>query len=420
MQKVKLQAISLNGIQLHRNYITSIEKSMASIQISQRCIEIRSMDGIGDYIFQGDLGKGAFSCVKLAKHAETNFFYAVKIIDKKRIDSPALKKKFESEVRILQQLNHPNIVELYDLLSDNEKIYVVMEFCGGGELFEYILDRGHLTEAEARPLMREILQGLQYVHSFGIAHRDLKPENLLFGDDGEVKISDFGFSRFVDDRGMAQTPCGSPCYASPEVLSGKPYDARKSDIWSAGVVCYAMLTGKLPWTQRNQAALFQQIRQGGYNVPNFLSPLCQDFISKLMEVNDKKRPTAEQALEHPWIGGSGKMNPRRRNSNNISIHEINRFFQENNDNERINSGKGTIKENHPNMPSPMCRCASDPPKENSKKFEIIVPDSKKKYPMTPVKKMQIKKQLPPLPIKNTIKISPPKTNSARSPRKKRF
>ncbi|OHT03851.1 Calcium/calmodulin-dependent protein kinase type 1 [Tritrichomonas foetus] len=413
------------------------------------------LEGIGHYQFKGDLGTGAFSTVKLALDHSKKRLVACKVIEKKAISTPSLKAKFESEIRILQQLSHPNIVQLYDLLKDDDRIYIIMEFCSGGELFEHILEREHLTEAEAKPMIKEILSGLKFVHSFGIAHRDLKPENLLFGDDGEIKISDFGFSRFVDQNGLAQTPCGSPCYAAPEVISGRPYDARKSDIWSTGVVAYAMLTGKLPWTQRNQNALFDQIRKGNFVIPNFLSPLCQDFLATLMEVSDKKRPSAEDALNHPWIANApcyGQDNRQMRRSSHacISLQQVDKFFEDNkNISNSKNSTQTSISDEGENQyrVRAMCRCASDPPPLHSqntqahgmsagmmnsrasnqvqKKYEIVMPEKMKK--MSPQKKMQMRKpsapknHLPPLPINSQgqqHQIAPPTKPSMPSPRRK--
>ena len=264
-------------------------------------MEVDAPSSIGPYVFQGLIGDGAFSVVRLVQERDSGSYYACKIVPRERIDSAHLASRFEQEIRINQQLHHPGIVEMYDLLSDEKNFYIVMEFCPNGDLFQFIVDRQNLTENDARPLFRQILETLSYIHSMGVSHRDIKPENLLIDRFGYVKISDFGLSRFIRPNGLVDTPCGSPCYASPECISGAPYNGVTTDVWSAGVILFAMLTGQLPWTKRNQAQLFKQIRRGEYSVPSDLSPVCQDFVRGLMTVDLKKRLTIEQALEHAWM-----------------------------------------------------------------------------------------------------------------------
>lgn len=202
-----------------------------------------------------------------------------------------------------------------------------MELCTNGELFQYIIENGRLSELESKYFLKQILDALQYVHSLGIVHRDIKPENLLISADGQIKISDFGLSRFVNSTGLADTPCGSPCYASPECIKGGSYDGRKSDIWSVGVVAYAMVTGELPWTRKNQIQLFDQICKGDYIIPSYVSDGCRHFIHCLMEPNPEIRYSIQQALTHPWIASA----PAQRVLNNethlrISLKYLDRFF----------------------------------------------------------------------------------------------
>lgn len=256
---------------------------------------------LGNYIFKGSVGEGAFSIVKLVLNQKTKQYYACKIVPRDRLIASSLEERFEVEIRIDQQLHHPGIVQIVDLLQDKNNYYVVMEFCPNGDLFQFIVDNGHLTEDVGAFYMKQILEALKYVHSLGIAHRDLKPENLLLDAKNNIKISDFGLSRYVDTNGLVNTPCGSPCYASPECLSGSAYEGCSSDVWSCGVILYAALTGQLPWTKRNQQQLFEQIKRGEYTIPNFLSDECRDFISKLMTVSTNQRITIDQALQHPWI-----------------------------------------------------------------------------------------------------------------------
>lgn len=282
---------------------------------------------IGKYNFQGTIGEGAFSVVKLVQHSESREYFACKVVPKSRIQTTHLHARFEAEIRINQQLHHPGIVEMYDLLSDDLNYYIIMEFCPNGELFQYIIDKQHLSESEAQPIFRQILETLEYIHSMGISHRDMKPENLLIDKVGHIKISDFGLSRFLDTNGLVDTPCGSPCYASPECISGKSYDGITTDVWSSGVILYAMLTGQLPWTKRNQTQLFQQIKRGEFSIPSFLSPECTDFIQKLMTVDCKKRITIPQAYEHPWLRKTQPILPNMPYpSSRVSLRMVDVFF----------------------------------------------------------------------------------------------
>jgi len=293
---------------------------------------------IGPYIFHGTVGDGAFSVVKLVKKIDTGEYFACKIVPKARLNTINLEERFEIEIRINQQMHHPGIVELFDLLKDDLNYYIIMEFCPNGELFQFIVDRQHLKEQEAKPMLKQILETLNYVHSVGVSHRDLKPENLLIDQFGKVRLSDFGLSRFIGNNGLVTTPCGSPCYASPECISGKPYDGKTTDVWSIGVILYAMLTGQLPWTKRNQTQLFQQIRKGEYSIPSGLSSVAQDMIRGLMNVDFNKRLTIDQALAHPFLDGvSPQYTYTHPLSYRISIRKVDDLFDRNEPKLEINS-----------------------------------------------------------------------------------
>lgn len=253
------------------------------------------------YELRGVIGDGAFSIIRLAYNKTEKTFSACKIISRQKLLFHNLDKRFENEIRILQQMHHPGVVGLYDIRKDDYFYYIFEEFCSNGELFQYIVSKGKLSENEAQIYARQILETLKYVHSLGICHRDLKPENILLDSNNFIKITDFGLSRFVGNSGMVETPCGSPCYASPECISGIPYDGRKSDIWSAGVMTYAMLTGHIPWTKRNQKQLFDQIQKGDYIIPSYLSDECASFLKGLMNVDASHRFSIDHALNHPWL-----------------------------------------------------------------------------------------------------------------------
>lgn len=281
---------------------------------------------IGPYHLQSLIGEGAFSVVCLCQNEKTGQYYACKIVPRKRLNTRHLTVRFEIEIRINQQLHHPGIVRMVDLKCDDNNYYVFMEFCPNGDLFQYIIDKKRLKEDEAKPIFRQILETLQYIHEMGISHRDLKPENILIDEFGKIKISDFGLSKFYDHNCLVDTPCGSPCYASPECVSGRSYNGITTDIWSCGVILYAMMTGQLPWTKRNQTQLFQQIKKGEYSIPSYLSPECRNMIKMLMTVDLKERYTIEQALNDPWL----KEIPQQMDSNDqkgyVSIKQVDKYF----------------------------------------------------------------------------------------------
>ncbi|EAY05900.1 CAMK family protein kinase [Trichomonas vaginalis G3] len=290
-------------------------------------VQVVAPTKIGPYTIRGTVGEGAFSVVKLAYNEEKQQYYACKIVPKSRLSTHHLEKRFELEIRINQQMHHPGIVGMIDILKDKLNYYVIMEFCPNGELFQYIVDHGRLKEDEARPKIRELLKTLDYIHHMGVTHRDLKPENILLDKFGQLKVSDFGLSRFLDSKGLASTPCGSPCYASPECISGKPYDGITSDVWSSGVILYAMVTGQLPWTKRNQTQLFEQIRHGEYTIPSYLSYQCTDFIRGLMTVDNKKRLTIPQALKHPFLSDTQQVELHDVDASQyISLRRVDDFF----------------------------------------------------------------------------------------------
>lgn len=280
---------------------------------------------IGRYSLRGTIGTGSFSVVKLAVDENTNESFACKIIPRTRIAKPRQQARFELEIRILQQMKHPNIVQLIDILKDNSNYYVIMEFCSNGELFQYIVDHRFLSENEAKSFLKQLISSLLYVHSNGAVHRDLKPENLLLDDFGQLKLSDFGFSRFANNN-IVTTPCGSPCYASPECISGKPYDGKKSDIWSCGVILYAMLTGQLPWTKKNQRELFKQIQAGDFTIPIYLSHDCQDLLRRMMAHEPNDRPTAQEVYNHKWLSDAHFLTISTNKISNLTLKRIDQYF----------------------------------------------------------------------------------------------
>lgn len=237
------------------------------------------------------------------------------------------KTRFEQEIRIMQQMRHPNVVHLYDLRRDENYFYLFMEYCPNGELFEHIVASGRLSEDAARVFFKNILDGLAFIHHFNYAHRDLKPENILIDAQGFAKISDFGLAKYVGPTGIASTLCGSPLYASPEIISSqKEYNAKKCDMWSAGIILYAMVTGQLPWTTRNQNRLFGQIIRCNYRIPSYVSQECANLIKGLVCLNPNSRLSVEEALNSPFMRLARNEEVEWKEVPLISLRRLDQFF----------------------------------------------------------------------------------------------
>jgi MAP/microtubule affinity-regulating kinase len=225
---------------------------------------------IGNYIITKSLGKGNFAVCKLASHALTQQLVAIKIIDKTKLDEKQLRKLMR-EVKILKLLHHPNIVTLYQVIETPLTLFLVMEPCMGGELYDYLVVHGKLKEQQARIWFRQIVSALDYCHRHQVIHRDLKAENLLLDDKGNIKIADFGFSNIFDPLGRLDTFCGSPPYAAPELFQGKRYIGPEVDIWSLGVILYVMTTGTLPFDGKTLSEMRESVCRGRYRIPFYLS-----------------------------------------------------------------------------------------------------------------------------------------------------
>lgn len=195
----------------------------------------------GPYLLIRPLGTGTTGKVKLAVHRETQQEVAIKIISKASFQQrPNLQSKIQREVALMRLVDHPHLLKLIDVLESPRHLYIVLEYAAHGELFDFLVAHRYLKEEIALKFFRQIIYGLEYLHSLGICHRDLKPENILLDEQNNIKIADFGFARFVKTN-IAETSCGSPHYAAPEVIRGQPYDGRAADVWSVGVILYALL-----------------------------------------------------------------------------------------------------------------------------------------------------------------------------------
>ncbi|XP_050218756.1 CBL-interacting serine/threonine-protein kinase 1 [Mercurialis annua] len=250
------------------------------------------------------LGEGNFGKVKLAKHIDSGLPFAVKILDKNTILHLNISDQIKREIATLKLLKHPNVVRLHEVLASKSKIYMVLEYVNGGELFDRIASKGKLPEAQGRKLFQQLIDGVSCCHSKGVFHRDLKLENVLIDTKGNIKISDFGLSalpqHFRND-GLLHTTCGSPNYVAPEILSNRGYDGATSDTWSCGVILYVILTGYLPFDDRNLAVLYQKIFKGDAQIPKWLSPGAKNIIKRILDPNPTTRITMADIKADEWF-----------------------------------------------------------------------------------------------------------------------
>ncbi|KAH7416127.1 hypothetical protein KP509_14G076800 [Ceratopteris richardii] len=259
---------------------------------------------VGDYVLTQELGTGSFAVVWKGKHRHTGAEVAIKEIAADKLNRK-LCENLMSEINILKKTNHPNIIRLHETISQSNRIYLVLEFCAGGDLAAYINRHGKVPEATARHFMRQLGAGLQVLRANNLIHRDLKPQNLLLSTNDAnavLKIADFGFARSLQPQGMAETLCGSPLYMAPEILSSKKYDA-KADLWSVGTILYQLVTGQPPFMGPNPSALLHNIQKSNsLHFPNIgLHPECIDLCRKLLRKDPVARLSFEEFFSHSFI-----------------------------------------------------------------------------------------------------------------------
>ncbi|KAG0175856.1 hypothetical protein DFQ29_006860 [Apophysomyces sp. BC1021] len=269
-------------------------------QVENKC----KQEEIGNYWLTKTIGRGSSGRVKLGIHKQNGTRVAIKMIPRRRlVSSKAIARTTERELAILQLLHHPHLLELHQVFQDSVYIYFVTEYAEGGELFHMLARRGHLSETEAKDLFGQLASALAWCHAHHICHRDLKPENILLDKDRKhVKIADFGMAAMQSSDRLLQTSCGSPHYASPEIIRGKPYYGPATDVWSCGILLYVMLTGHLPFDDEHVGRLLSKIKTGKYRrLPRHLSESSKDLIKRMLMVDPSQRITMEGVLYHPWI-----------------------------------------------------------------------------------------------------------------------
>ena len=257
------------------------------------------------------IGQGSYGSVTRGTNKSTGVVRAIKTISKSQVKNI---DRFRQEISIMKQLDHPNVIKLFETFEDHRNIYLVMELCTGGELFDRIIELGHLTEHQAAIIMQQILRAIYYMHQNKVMHRDLKPENFLFLtkesiEKSPLKIIDFGLSCRFQPGQMMSTKAGTPYYVAPQVLAGK-YD-EGCDVWSCGVIMFILLCGYPPFYGDTDAEVLRKVREGvfSFNPSDWrnVSDDAKDLIRKMLQFNPKDRFSAEQSLNHIWVKKTAPM-----------------------------------------------------------------------------------------------------------------
>lgn len=262
------------------------------------------------HIYDMKLGEGGFAKVRLASHIVTKQLVAIKCLDKVKLQAEL--PRIYNEIECLKALKHQHIARLLQVFENETNMYFVLEHCPGGELFDYIVKKKRLEEPESAQIIYDLMKVLEYIHSNGFAHRDLKPENILFNDRHQIKLIDFGLAANCTHENMSKnkdqppinqlrTCCGSVTYAAPELISGEVYCGKAVDVWSSGVMLYAMLVGQVPFNDQSISKLYMKIKRGISTMPSYLSTEAQDLIHRMLKTNPNERIKVSEILAHPWL-----------------------------------------------------------------------------------------------------------------------
>uniref|UniRef100_A0A2P2M080 non-specific serine/threonine protein kinase n=1 Tax=Rhizophora mucronata TaxID=61149 RepID=A0A2P2M080_RHIMU len=291
---------------------------------------------VGRYELGRTLGEGTFAKVKFARNVETGEHVAIKILDKEKVLRHKMIVQIKREISTMKLIRHPNVIRMYEVMASKTKIYIVLEFVTGGELFDKIASKGRLKEDEARKYFQQLINAVDYCHSRGVYHRDLKPENLLLDANGVLKVSDFGLSALpqqVRDDGLLHTTCGTPNYVAPEVINNKGYDGAKADLWSCGVILYVLMAGYLPFEDSNLMQLYKKIFKADFTCPPWFSSSARKLITRILDPNPVTRITIAEVIENEWFKKGYK--PPTFEQAAVSLDDVDSIFCESGDSQNL-------------------------------------------------------------------------------------
>ncbi|CAI0397524.1 unnamed protein product [Linum tenue] len=283
---------------------------------------------VGRYELGKTLGEGAFSKVKLARNTETGETVAIKILDKGRLLKYKMIAQIKREISTMKQIRHPNVIRMHEVMVSKERIYIVMEFVAGGELFDKVA-RGRLKEAAARRYFQQLINAVDYCHTRGVYHRDLKLENLLLDGSRVLKVADFGLSALPQQLrgdGLLHTMCGTPTYIAPEVISRKGYDGAKADVWSCGVILFVLMAGYMPFHDSNILAMYRKICKADYSCPPCFSTSGKELIKRILDPDPATRISIAEIIENEWF--KKDYEPPVFEHADISLDDVDSFFND--------------------------------------------------------------------------------------------
>ena len=305
---------------------------------------------IEDYYHKYEkIGEGAYSNVYRGYHQDSSKIFAIKEINisihQKNIE------RFKEEVKLMKNLNHDNIVKLYDTIENEDYMYLILEYCEHGDLKKF-LNKRPLKEKKVKKFMKQIVSGLKYLNSFDIYHRDLKPQNILVDKNYNLKISDFGLAKSCESNTLLDTICGSPMYMAPEIMKYRKYDT-KADLWSLGIIFYQMLTGKTPYTANSHAELMENIEHKSIIFPMSIkiSSSAIDLLTKLLKKTSKERMTWEELFDHEWLNSDVFESIIIKSKSETSLENKNgdAFNIDNEDNDNFNDDIFTMEIDNSNL-----------------------------------------------------------------------
>ncbi|KAJ2077932.1 hypothetical protein H4R24_004818 [Coemansia sp. RSA 988] len=260
-------------------------------------------NNMGSFKIKRKLGSGTYGSVFKAKHISTKRSVALKFVKYNRAGTKSARRhneRIEREIKLQSLLHHPNIARLYDVIQLPDQAGMVLEYVKGCDLLDYVNSYGRLREDEACRVFRQIVSAVDYMHRNCIVHRDLKLGNIMLDRSGQVRIIDFGFADTFEWGKQHNTFCGSPSYASPEIVCSVKYTGPEIDIWSMGIVLYYMLTGLLPFDGKTRDSVYAKIVRGVFPMPTFVSSEAQNLLLQMLAVNPNVRISMASIIEHPW------------------------------------------------------------------------------------------------------------------------
>lgn len=285
---------------------------------------------VGKYELGRTIGEGTFAKVKYSRNVETGEKVAIKVLDKEKILQHQMVEQIKREISTMKMIRHPNVVQLFEVMASKTKVYLVLEFVNGGELFDKIVHCGKLKEDEARRYFQQLINAVDFCHSRGVYHRDLKPENLLLDSQGNLKVSDFGLSALsqqVHADGLLHTACGTPNYVAPEVINDKGYSGATADLWSCGVILYVLMAGYLPFDEQNIVTLYKKIYKADFKCPPWFSSGARRLICRILDPNPDTRITIPEILENEWFR-KGYSPPRFQEDEASSVEDVDAVFND--------------------------------------------------------------------------------------------